>query len=224
MVLFPVAPQLEEGQFDALVRAASALGDDRFYFFTEQQSNVDPTEESGHPAWVIPFDYGAYSEVGALDMSSLCSPLSRWGMLVSESNESHAVIGGSDAFIAQLVADFPPTQEPVPQFHVDISGFPDDLSSEEMLDLMEAVKTPVPMRTGLPPGDGQVQALIEYWMFFVTSRRGVPAGRVGRLLRRASNRSPGTGSQFSWPISMARLSRPGISKTPTGSNRPACPP
>ena len=184
MVLFPVALQLEEGQFGALARAASGHADDLFYFFTEQQSTVDPIEESGHPLWAIPFDYDAYSAVGALDMSALCSPSGRWGMLVS--NDSHAVVGGSDSFIAELLAHLPPTEEPVAQWHVAMPpDVPANVSRDELLELGEALKTPVPMRTGVPPGDGQVRALIEFWMFFRDYEREVSVGRVDRLLRRS---------------------------------------
>ncbi len=190
IVLFPIAHELEEGQFDALARAASREADDRFYFFTEQQSTVDPMEQSGHSLWAMPFDFGAYSNVGALDLSALCSPSGRWGVLVS--NDGHAVVGGSDGFIAQLVTSFPPTQEPVTHWHVEMPDVRVDMSREEQLELMEALKTPVPMRTGEPPGDGQVRALIDFWSFFRDYERAAPGGRAARLLRR--NPQPESGN------------------------------
>ena len=197
MVLFPINRELEEGQFDALARAASALADDLFYFFTverpwsedqlesalQEQSTVEPMEGSGDQRWAIPFDYGAYSDVGAIDVSALCSPSGRWGVLVS--NDDHAVVGGSDTFIAHLLAQFPPTEEPVKHTHSLLpADLPANMSRDELLELAEALATPVPMRTGVPPGDGQVQALIEFWMYFRDHERESPSGRVGRLFKR----------------------------------------
>ena len=146
MVLFPINRELEEGQFNALARAASALADDLFYFFTlerpwsedqlesalQVQSTVEPMEGSGDQRWAILFDYGAYSDVGAIDVSALCSPSGRWGVLVS--NDDHAVVGGSDTFIAHLLSQFPPTEEPVKHTHSLLpADLPADMSRDELL-------------------------------------------------------------------------------------------
>lgn len=188
LLLFPVTRTLEEDQFGALAHAAAGLSEDSFYFFTDQPWSVD-SSEPGHQLWHIPFDFAAYDEVGAIGASALCSPSGRWGLLISD--EDHAVVGGPEAFVAELSARFPPTEDPIVHWQVEAPDVPDGAPEEEATRLLEASKTAIPMRTGEPPGDAQVLGFLEFWGILRDLEREAAGPKRGGLLLRSSE--PETG-------------------------------
>jgi hypothetical protein len=109
-ILFPVAYLLDRPQFDAVVTAASLVGDHGICLSITEEFSGDSGAGASH--WVLNrWDWHEYRDIGRAGVleNALYSPEGTWGILVS--HEQHAVVGGSEPFLKALAAEFPGFRE-----------------------------------------------------------------------------------------------------------------
>ena len=128
-LLYPVPYLLEPEQFDAVVAAARATGDDRIC--------ISVTEEfdglSGARAEHCLFDYweGAeYQRLGAVGVleNAIYSPRGQWGLMMS--HEQHAVAGGPRIFMDELASRFPSFEASLEEFLQSWAEYRDQRNAE----------------------------------------------------------------------------------------------
>lgn len=101
-ILYPVGPELDDDELDAVARAAEAIGDDGFY--VSVVGFLEAERLDWH--WYVPLSgLTAYDSLDVTYDSALYSPSGRWGMLVSL--EEHAIVGGTPEFLERLLAEYP---------------------------------------------------------------------------------------------------------------------
>jgi hypothetical protein len=107
-ILYPVDPELDDDQLDALAAAAEAVGDRGFYVSLVGFDEAETLDCH----WHVPLsELGSYDAlepcaIGGLTYdNALYSASGRWGMLISL--EEHAIVGGTPDFLERLLADYP---------------------------------------------------------------------------------------------------------------------
>lgn len=98
--------QIESPLLEAIVDAASSIGDSGFYFSTLWRPKDEVTEEAYH--WYIPFEeistYVTGDDEGlgrSLILENvLYSPQGKWGVMMS--HEHHGLLGGSQEFMEKV--------------------------------------------------------------------------------------------------------------------------
>jgi len=108
MVFYPTYGYcLEPPQYDAVVAAARAMGDEAFLLsIVECQEDwvARGIERGEHRLCGFP-SHQEYQSIGLPLESSMYSPKGKWGVLFS--HEDHALVGGSGQFIAAVKARYP---------------------------------------------------------------------------------------------------------------------
>jgi hypothetical protein len=101
-ILYPVGPELDDDELDAVARAAEAIADEGFY--VSVVGFLEAERLDWH--WYVPLSgLTAYDSLDVTYDSALYSPSGRWGMLVSL--EEHAIVGGTPEFLERLLAEYP---------------------------------------------------------------------------------------------------------------------
>lgn len=101
-ILFPIPEKLDEAEWNALIYAVAAIGEDQVSLRCFQ-SVPDP------PTWILaPGEFTKYSILTreyAFRESAVYSVNGKWGLLISP--EDHAVIGGGEKFVTALIEKWP---------------------------------------------------------------------------------------------------------------------
>ena len=111
-IFFPtVGVQLTESQYEAVTMAARLSGDHGFVI-SEVEVEGDFFKQGKH--WWCEFPkYEDYLELPLYVENALYSIHSHWGVLIS--HENHAVVGGSEPFIAIVLKMYPNCQSDIIQ-------------------------------------------------------------------------------------------------------------
>lgn len=168
-ILFPLTYRLEQAQFDVLVRAARATGDDDLYVSATERA----TAVSGYGAqdpfvqdWLVSLD--RRNDVESFDLSvetAYYSARGAWGLLIS--HEDHGVIGGRTDFMEIIRAHWPPSENPPVHYLVSSAHPPlqEGLTIEQSVTrLREFSDETIPIESR--PLEEQVYAFIEYWKWW----------------------------------------------------------
>lgn len=114
-ILFPVAFTLDREQFESLVGAARAVGDEALCVTITEGDSSEQRPDDRH--WLVDFwdftEYQGLPALGALE-NAIYSPEGRWGLLIS--HEQHAVVGGCEAFMEALVGHWPDSERGMADF------------------------------------------------------------------------------------------------------------
>jgi hypothetical protein len=107
-ILYPVDPELDGDQLDALAMAAEVVGDEGFYVSLVGFDEAETLDCH----WYVPLcELASYDALepcsigGLTHDNALYSPSGRWGMLISL--EEHAIVGGTPDFLERLLSDYP---------------------------------------------------------------------------------------------------------------------